>query len=56
MSLRDKMLPNMKYSNAAENFEIASAEKKQKGSATKRTQLGTERRRGGGHYNLIKFL
>ena len=35
MSLRDKMLPNMKYSNAAENFEIASAEKKQKGSATK---------------------
>ena len=22
MSLRDKMLPNMKYSNAAENFEI----------------------------------
>ena len=25
------MLPNMKYSNAAENFEIASAEKKQKG-------------------------
>ena len=26
MSLRDKMLPDMKYSNAAENCEMASTE------------------------------
>lgn len=31
MSLRDKMLPNMKYSNAAENCEMASTEKSKSG-------------------------